>query len=210
MKKQFNASAYEVSDSKFSRFPLGWYLVKITDEEEIVDAERTKLRFTLEALQTMPARDQDRTPEYIAKLEAMKGEFKLWNFNLVNPEPTTVKIAEQTMAKLSFVVGCPQWSDTRQLHNIPFWALIGPQKKNPDYDDVFELKSQSGETPLQLRDKFLGHRPHTVAQPTPISSGIKAQPKESTISASSVALAEDATASPSNSVPTPPWLLGKK
>lgn len=69
------------------------------------------------------------------------------NLNLFHSNPQTVEIAYRQLSALCYVTGVFNIQDSRQLHNIPFIATIGPQKDNPQYANVYAVKDINGNLP---------------------------------------------------------------
>lgn len=78
---------------------------------------------------------------------AFQGRKIPYRLNLYNENPQTVEIAYRQLSAVCHVTAQFNIQDTRQLHNIPFIATIGPQKDNPTYSNVFGVKDLSGNTP---------------------------------------------------------------
>lgn len=51
-------------------------------------------------------------------------------FNLDNPNPQAVKIAQESLAKLCAALGIDEVNDSEELHDRPFIAEIGIDKKD--------------------------------------------------------------------------------
>lgn len=60
-----------------------------------------------------------------------------------------VKMANARLSAYCHVTGVFDVQDTRQLHNIPFIATIGPQTGDPRYGQVFAVKDLNGNIPGQ-------------------------------------------------------------
>jgi len=76
--------------------------------------------------------------------------------NLNNQNPTTVRIAEEALAKLCLAINVDVVSDSNELHDKPFTAVVKPDKKDPartrvvDYfvaDSAPETKPQATHAP---------------------------------------------------------------
>ena len=74
------------------------------------------------------------------ELDILDGEFKgrkVWDMlNKWNPNPQTVKIADETLSAICHATGVLDLSDTEQLHFRPMLVKVvvdpgGPDKKNP-------------------------------------------------------------------------------
>ena len=79
----------------------------------------------------------------VLTLEVISGDYKgrkLWDrLNLVNPNPTAVALARQTLAHLCLAIGVHQLHDTIELHNRPLLALVRV-RKTPDGEHQNEIK----------------------------------------------------------------------
>lgn len=84
-----------------------------------------------------------------------KGQTGAWRLNLFHENPQTTDIANRQLSALCHVTGQMQINDSSQLHNIPFRAIVGLQKKqkadDPDYTEVKGVLDVNGEKP--------GHKP---------------------------------------------------
>ena len=76
-------------------------------------------------------------------LEVIEGTYrgrKVWlRLNLVNPNTTAVEIAERQLAELTRACGKQEVSDSNELHDIPFVAVLKVRKGNDDYADSNEV-----------------------------------------------------------------------
>lgn len=70
-----------------------------------------------------------------------------YRLNMIHPNAQTVDIAYRQLSAVCHVTGQFQIQDSRQLHNIPFVATIGPQANNPQYANVFAVKDINGVVP---------------------------------------------------------------
>jgi hypothetical protein len=68
--------------------------------------------------------------------------------NLDNPNSTAVRIAQEALAKLCLALGLEHVEDSEQLHDLPFIAVVGIDKKDDqrnviyDYAPVMAAKPQ--------------------------------------------------------------------
>lgn len=67
-------------------------------------------------------------------------------FNLDNPNQQAVKIAEESLAKLCNAIGVDDVGDSEDLHDQPFIAEIGIDKKDDQRNVIWNYKS-SGAAP---------------------------------------------------------------
>lgn len=113
--------------------PLADYHVRITDSDgkPTKDNQGGYLELTLEILD--PGPQQGRKIPY--------------RLNLFNTNQQTVEIAYRQLSAVCWVIGVMDVTDTRALHNIPFIAVIGPQKNDPQYPNVFQVKDINGNAP---------------------------------------------------------------
>lgn len=126
--------ARQVDPASFAAPPiLADYHVIITESEAKPTADQTGgyVQFDLQILDPGP---------YLNS----KWPYRL---NLYNKSQQTVEIAYRQLSAICYVTGVFNVSDTRQLHNIPFIATIGPQKDNPQYSNVFGVKDINGNLP---------------------------------------------------------------
>jgi hypothetical protein len=69
--------------------------------------------------------------------------------NLFHTDQTTVNIAKKRLSAYAHVVGMGvgPLQNSGQLHDRPFVATIGPQEKNPQYNEVKLVKDLQGNIP---------------------------------------------------------------
>lgn len=86
--------------------------------------------------------------------EILEGEYKgkiVWlNLNLINPDATTVKIANETLATLCRALGKQAIQDSQELHGIPFIGkvkYVNGTKGNPDSNKFQGFESADGYVP---------------------------------------------------------------
>lgn len=81
-----------------------------------------------------------------------KGESGFYRLNLFHENAQTVDIASRQLSALCYVTGQMMISDSAQLHNIPFRAIVGMQKKakadDPDYTQVTGVLDTQGNKPV--------------------------------------------------------------
>lgn len=106
----------------------------------------------------------------VLTLEVISGDYKgrkLWDrLNLVNPNPTAVALARQTLAHLCLAIGVRQLHDTIELHNRPLLALVRV-RKTPEGEPQNEIK---GYRPRPARVEPPPRRGEPLA--TPVTSKI--------------------------------------
>lgn len=97
----------------------------------------------------------------------VEGAYRL---NLYHDNTKTVEIANRQLSALCWVVGNPDAVDSAQLHNIPFRAVVGLQKKTtadaPDYTEVKGVKDINGNDPGKT-GKTAASAPAPAAPPAP-------------------------------------------
>lgn len=113
--------------------PLADYHVRITDSEPKPTKDESGGMLVLQLEILDPGPFQGRKIPYF--------------LNLFNKNAQTVEIAYRQLSAVCWVTGVFNVQDTRQLHNIPFIATIGPQKENPQYSNVFGVKDINGNQP---------------------------------------------------------------
>lgn len=64
--------------------------------------------------------------------------------NLDNPNQQAVKIAEESLAKLCIAIGADDVEDSEQLHDQPFVAEIGIDKKDDQRNVIWGYKAIGG------------------------------------------------------------------
>lgn len=113
--------------------PMAEYHVRITDSEAkpVSAGDGGMLVLQLEILDPGPFQGR-KVPYFL---------------NLFNKNQQTCEIAFRQLSAICWVTGVFNVQDSRQLHNIPFIATIGPQKENPQYSNVFGVKDISGNLP---------------------------------------------------------------
>lgn len=128
--------------------PMADYHVRISESEAKPTKDNTGgyLQLILEILDPGPY--QGRKIQY--------------NLNIFNASVQTVEIAYRQLSAVCHVCNVFHIQDTRQLHNIPFIATIGPQKDNPQYSNVFGVKDINGAIPGA---KSAAAAPASVAAP---------------------------------------------
>jgi len=81
----------------------------------------------------------------------IKGSEGHYRLNLFNKNEKAVEIAYKQLSALCHVTGQFKIADTAQLHNIPFRAVVGLQKKakieDPDYTEIKGVKDINGNDP---------------------------------------------------------------
>lgn len=65
-------------------------------------------------------------------------------FNLDNPNQQAVKIAQESLAKLCNAIGVDEVNDSEDLHDQPFVAEVGIDKKDDTRNVIWGYKSAGG------------------------------------------------------------------
>ncbi len=73
------------------------------------------------------------------------GRLVFVNFNLVNPNPQAVAIAEREFKQLCEAIGLDEVEDSQELHAIPFCMTIGTQAGQGDFPDSNTVKKYEAE-----------------------------------------------------------------
>ena len=82
------------------------------------------------------------------------------NYNVQNPNPEAVEIANAEISAISYAVGVPQWSDTQQIHGIPLMIKL---EVEPKHDD-----------PTKLVNVIKGYKPvEGMAQAAPVAAPVQ-------------------------------------
>jgi hypothetical protein len=128
----FNARAIEIPESTgggFKPFPPGEYEMMIVKSS------------------TRPTKQGDGS--YLElEMHCVSGELtgrRHWErLNLDNPSQKTVKIAQEQLARLCLALGLDQVNDSEELHDRPFVAEIGIDKKEPTKNKIWGYRSIDG------------------------------------------------------------------
>ena len=70
-------------------------------------------------------------------------------FNLDNPNAQAVKIAQESLAKLCAAIGVDEVEDSEQLHDQPFIAEVGIDKKDDTRNVIWGYKAVGGTAPTK-------------------------------------------------------------
>ena len=79
-----------------------------------------------------------------------EGDTGAYRVNLFNPSEEAKQIAQRQMSALCYVTGVLKPTDTAQLHNKPFRAIVGLQKnlkEGENYTEVKGVKDIEGDNP---------------------------------------------------------------
>lgn len=67
--------------------------------------------------------------------------------NLWHSNPKAAEIAQRELSSICHATGKLNVQDSEELHHIPCLVTHGPQKKNPEYDEVKSVKPVDGSKP---------------------------------------------------------------
>lgn len=133
--------------------PTGWYNVMITDSEMKANKAQTGhyLQLGLKVIDGPYA-----------------GRMAFDRLNLLNPNPTAVKIAQETLSAICHATGVMQVQDSQQLHGIPLQARLLKKEADGDYDESNDVKGYAK----------IGSHPivNQLAAPTPATPGAPRPP----------------------------------
>lgn len=149
-------------------------------------------------------------------LQIIEGEYKgqsgSYRLNLFHDNAQVVDIASRQLSAICHVCNQMMISDSTQLHNIPFRAVVGLQKKqkadDPDYTEVKGVLDYSGNRPGK------GAPANAVPAPTPaaVAAPVFAQPHAPQAPAAAPAAAPWGAPAPAaqaqaphGGAPVPPW-----
>lgn len=125
----FNASAIKIEErsNSFDPLPAGDYELMITKSE------------------TKPTKANDGSSYLELEMQVISGEHsgrRHWErLNLANKSKQTVEIAEKQLAKLCLALGFQRVEDSVELHDLPFIAEIGIDKKDPTRNVIWGYQS---------------------------------------------------------------------
>jgi uncharacterized protein DUF669 len=134
-----------------------------------------------------------------------------YNLNLWNPNAQTCEIAYKQLSALCHVTQVFEIRDTRQLHNIPFIATIGPQKDQPTYSNVFGVKDINGNMPGKAAAAAPAVPPTAAPVATPPAAPAWGAPGASAPAAPPAVVqppvwgGAQPVAQPTVAAPAPPW-----
>ena len=106
-----------------------------------------------------------------------RGESGAYRLNLYHSSEKTVEIAYRQLSAVCHVTGAVNMVDTQQLHNLPFRAVVGLQKRNanwkdgdPEYTEVKGVLHSDGSQPGKSKGGSApgpSAPPQAPTQPTP-------------------------------------------
>jgi hypothetical protein len=160
----FNAHDYEPSEG-YQPVPQGTYDVKIVDSEEkpTKDGSGAYIKLTFEVISGEHA-----------------GKKIFSNYNIRNRNPVAEKIAYEALSAICHVTGVLQFSDTQQLHGIPFKIMV-VIRESEGYAPQNEVKgylSSDGRKPKECMAG--GGAPAQHAPPPPAAPPAAAGPQRPT------------------------------
>jgi hypothetical protein len=124
-----------------------------------------KHKVIIENTEMVPTKDSAQTGNAYLKLRLKCIEGLAVNgiqedrLNLHNSSQQTVAIAQGQLAAYGLVCGKPNFQDTVELHNIPFYVETRQQRNNPEYTEVARLFDMQGNEPGK------GQQPQAAQQP---------------------------------------------
>lgn len=128
------------------------------------------------------------------------------NLNLFNINQQTVEFAYRALSALCHVTGIFNVQDTRQLHNIPFIATIGPQKNDPRFADVLAVKDINGNQPGKpAQAGTAAPQAQPAVSPTPAAPAWQPPAATQPAAAPAPAWAPPAAAQPAPAPAAPTW-----
>lgn len=127
--------------SEFDRIPAGTYRAKIVESEIVEISERQSKGRCLKLTW------QFETGTHDGRLFWQR--LNMWPSNMDNADKVTT-IANQQFAAIRQATGKLAPQDSSELHHIPCMITVGPQKNDPNYDEVKSVKPVSG-SPVQQR-----------------------------------------------------------
>lgn len=77
----------------------------------------------------------------------LQGQKQADRLNLNHVNPKTVEIANKQLSAYCHVLNVHNMTATEQLHNIPFWFEVGPQKNDPQYTEIKGIWDINGNEP---------------------------------------------------------------
>lgn len=135
MQLNFDAATVDPSQGSSVRFPLADYPL------EIIKAEGK------------PVTDNPNKGMLVLTCRVLDGPLKgqdyQYRFNLFNDNETAVRIAYQQLSAVCHVTGRLRIGMAEELIGGRFIATIGPQDKDPKYDDVKKVTDMAGNPPTR-------------------------------------------------------------
>lgn len=151
----FKASAIQIEErsSSFDPLPAGDYEMMITKSA------------------TKPTKKGDGS--YLElEMQVIGGEYsgrRHWErLNLDNPNHQAVKIAQESLAKLCMALGLDEVNDSEELHDTPFIAEVGIDKKDPTRNVIWGYQAAVDVKPAA--------KPAAPARPAPAAAAKSARP----------------------------------
>ena len=156
--KSFNATEIE-PPKEFGALPTDWYEVAIVDSaiEPTKKGDGHKLKIVYQVL----------SGEYVNR--------KIFeNLNLDNPNPTAVKIAQETLSAMCHATGVMLLNEPEQLYDIPFGIKVVYEPAKGEYSEGNRVKGwcKLGEIESKRRK---GAAPASTAPAAPIRAPASAQ-----------------------------------
>jgi len=95
-----------------------------------------------------------------------QGTVGAYRLNLYHTNQQTVEIAHKQLSAICHVLGVFQVTDSSQLHNLPFFVEVGPQKSDPQYTEVKKVYDMNG------------NEPGKAGAPAPAAAPVQAPPPQ--------------------------------
>lgn len=121
--------------NEFDQLPPGTYRAKITDSEIVEISEKTDKGRCLKLTWQVETGPLD------GKLTWQR--LNMWAANMDNLDKV-VSIANSQFASIRQATGKLAPQDSGELHHIPCMITVGPQKNNPQYNEVKSVKAIGG------------------------------------------------------------------
>lgn len=116
----------EAEDASFSTIPAGWYTAEIT-KSELKDTREGGGKYIALTFKIIESEEYD-------------GRFVFTNLNIVNKNPTAVKIARSDLKKICSACGIDdELEDTEDLHNIPLQIKLKIKPETAQWPEKNEI-----------------------------------------------------------------------
>lgn len=156
--KSFNATEIE-PPKEFGALPTDWYEVAIVDSaiEPTKKGDGHKLKIVYQVL----------SGEYVNR--------KIFeNLNLDNPNPTAVKIAQETLSAMCHATGVMLLNEPEQLYDIPFGIKVVYEPAKGEYSESNRVKGWCRLDEIESKRRK-GAAPASTAPAAPIRAPAAAQ-----------------------------------
>lgn len=132
------------------------------------------------AVSVEPKENNDKTGGYLQyNLQIQQGKLSgaqyakvmvIDRLNIFSSETSTVEMSYKALSAMAHATGRLQLQRPEDLLNIPFIATIGPQKKNPDYSQIYARKDMQGNVPTKQGAAAVANTQVPAAQPAPAAA----------------------------------------